>query len=318
MRREWALRLRAGPLFRPCLRVNRGCDAMLSIRKILLPIVLADASRHIAQQAAWLARRFNAEVILLHVVTPFSYPVGLLESGDEITARDLHSRVVEWAQKNLDQAFGTELDGIAVTRILLRGNPAREIVKTARDRSVDLIMMSTHDYGAFYPRLLGSVTAKVLHETDCPVWTGAHLEEPPAREFWIRHVLCSVNLSPHSNRTVSLAAEMATALGATLTLVHVTASVEVFGPGGFYVDAEWRDKIVGFAAEEIAKLQKEVSTKAEVIIESGNVLESLNRAAERTKADVLVIGHIPGRSHLGDNGNGYGIIRASHIPVVSL
>jgi nucleotide-binding universal stress UspA family protein len=111
---------------------------------------------------------------------------------------------------------------------------------------------------------------------------------------------------------------MATALGATLTLVHVTASVEVFGPGGFYVDAEWRDNIVGFAAEEIAKLQKEVSTKAEVIIESGNVLESLNRAAERTKADVLVIGHIPGRSHLGDNGNGYGIIRASHIPVVSL
>ena len=33
---------------------------------------------------------------------------------------------------------------------------------------------------------------------------------------------------------------------------------------------------------------------------------------------VLVIGHIPRRSHLGDNGNGYGIIVESHIPVLSV
>jgi len=41
-------------------------------------------------------------------------------------------------------------------------------------------------------------------------------------------------------------------------------------------------------------------------------------AAEQTKADVLVVGHTPGRSHLGDNGNGYGIIRESRIPVLSV
>ena len=76
--------------------------------------------------------------------------------------------------------------------------------------------------------------------------------------------------------------------------------------------------IVGFAAKEIAKLQQEVGTKAEVIIDSGNVPELLNRAAERTKADLLVVGHSPGRSHLGDNGEGYGIIRESHIPVLSV
>jgi len=57
---------------------------------------------------------------------------------------------------------------------------------------------------------------------------------------------------------------------------------------------------------------------SEVIIDSGHVSELLNRAAERTKADVLVIGHIPDRSHLGDNGNGYGIILASQIPVLSV
>jgi nucleotide-binding universal stress UspA family protein len=226
--------------------------------------------------------------------------------------------VFQPTREDLDQALQAELDGIAVTRVLLRGDPAHEIVKMARDRNVDLIMMSTHGYGSFYRFLLGSVTAKVLHEIQCPVWTGAHLEEAPAREFSIRRVLCSVELNAHSRHTISLAAEMAAAVNATLTLVHITGSVEIYGPGGSHVDPGWKEKLVGFAAEEIAKLQHDAGTKAEVIIDSGNVGELLNRVAEQTKADVLVIGHIPGRSHLGDNGNGYGIIRASQIPVLSV
>jgi nucleotide-binding universal stress UspA family protein len=291
---------------------------MLTIRKILVPIVFADTSRHVVHQAAWLARRFHAEVILLHVVTPLSYPYGLLESGHEITARDLHARAVQRAQEDLDRAMGPDLDGIAVTRLLLRGNPAQEIVETARGRNVDLIVMSTRGEGDFYRFLLGSVTAKVLHESHCPVWTGAHLEEAPAGDFSVRRVLCSVELDPHSRHTASLAAEMAAAVDATLTLVHITDSVETWGPGGSYIDPVWKEQIVGFAAQEIAKLQQAVGTQAEVVIDSGNVPELLNRAAEQTKADVLVIGHIPGYSHLGDNGEGYGIIRASHIPVLSV
>jgi nucleotide-binding universal stress UspA family protein len=291
---------------------------MLSIRKILVPVVFAETSRHLAEQAAWLARRLHAEIILLHVVTPLSYPAGLLKSGHEITARDLHSRIVQRAQEDLDQALRPELDGIAVTRVLLTGDPAREIVNTARARNADLIVMSTRGEGVFYRLLLGSVTAKVLHETQCPVWTGAYLEDQPPREFSIHRVLCSVELDGHSRHTLSLAAGMAAAVDATLTLVHITGSVEIYGPGGSQVDPAWKEKIVGFATEEIARLQKDVGTEAEVIIDSGNVPELLNRAADQTKADVLVIGHIPGRSHLGDNGNGYGIVRASRIPVLSV
>jgi nucleotide-binding universal stress UspA family protein len=72
------------------------------------------------------------------------------------------------------------------------------------------------------------------------------------------------------------------------------------------------------AREEIGKLQRELGTHAEVVIESGNVTELLNRTAETTHADLLVVGRIPGRSHIGDNGDGYGIIRESRIPVLSV
>jgi nucleotide-binding universal stress UspA family protein len=295
---------------------------VLNIRKILLPVVFTDpftdTSLHLRQQAAWLAHRFDAEIIMLHVVSPLNYPYGVLEPGHDVTARDLHAQVVEYAQKNLDHTLPPEFDRIAVTRVLLRGDPAGEIVEMARNQNVDLIVMATHGHGALYRLLLGSVTAKVLHETQCPVWTGAHLGDAPAGEFSMRRILCSVELNEHSPHTVSLAAEVAEAVGATLTLVHITSSVEFYGPGGSRVDPGWKQTIVGFAAEEIGKLQQAIGTRFEVIIDSGDVPDLLNRAAERTEADVLVIGHIPGRSHLGDNGNGYGIIRQSQIPVLSV
>ncbi len=138
------------------------------------------------------------------------------------------------------------------------------------------------------------------------------------REFAIRNVLCAVDLSPHSRNTVSRAAQMTAKFGARLTLVHITAGVEMYGPGGSYVDPVWKETIVGFAAKEIAKIQEDVGTKAEVIIDSGDVHELLNRAAEEAKADLLIIGHMPSGGHLGENGSGYAIIRESHIPVLSV
>jgi nucleotide-binding universal stress UspA family protein len=288
------------------------------MNKILLPVDFPNISLGVVHQAAFLARHFHSEIILLHVVTPLSYPAGMLEGGHELTARDLHAEIVKRAQKDLDQSLRPELDGIAVKRLLLRGDPAREIARTARDEKVDLIVMSTHGYGAFYRFLLGSVTAKVLHDSDCQVWTGGYLEEAPACEFAIRNVLCAVDLGLHSRNTVSQAAQVAAEFDARLTLVHVTDSVEIYGPGGFHVLPEWKEALVGNASKEIAKLQQDVGTQAEVIIDSGDVHKALNRAAEQAKGDLLVIGHLPSGGHLGENGSGYSIIRESHIPVLSV
>jgi nucleotide-binding universal stress UspA family protein len=288
------------------------------MNKILVPVDFSNASRTVVHQAAFLARHFHSEIILLHVLSSLSYPTGLVESGDELTVRDLHAETVQQAQKDLDQSLPPELAGITVKRLLLKGDAAREILETARNEKVDLIMMSSHGHGSFYRLLLGSVAAKVLHDSDCSVWTDAHVEEAPAREFTIRNVLCAVDLKPHSRHTVSRAAEFAAAFNASLTLVHITSSVETFGPGGSYVDPVWKETVVGLAANDIAKLQQDAGTKAAVIIDSGNVRELLNRAAKKTNADVLVVGHMPVGGHLGQNGSGYGIILESHIPVLSL
>jgi nucleotide-binding universal stress UspA family protein len=294
---------------------------VFSIDRILVPVLDSETfreSRCLARQIAWLAHRFRSEVILLHVVSGFDHPAGMLERGNEITAHDLQSQVVQAAEDDLAHISPPELAGIAVTRLLLRGEPAREILQTARDRDVHLIAMPTPNDPVFFSFLTGSVTKKILRGSACPIWAGAHLEEAPGGKFCIRRILCSVDLTPHNRHTAARAADMAAATGAKLTLIHVTSGVEVWGPGGTRIDPEWRDTLVGIAREEIAKLQRDLGTQAEVVIDSGNVPALLNRAAETTSADLLVVGRIPGRSHMGDNGDGYGIIRESRIPVLSV
>ena len=62
---------------------------------------------------------------------------------------------------------------------MLEGDASEVITKYAAEHGTDLIMMPTHGYGVFRGLLLGSVTAKVLHDAVCPVWTAVHVEETP-------------------------------------------------------------------------------------------------------------------------------------------
>jgi nucleotide-binding universal stress UspA family protein len=190
------------------------------------------------------------------------------------------------------------------------------IVGTAREEKAGLIMMPTHNYGAFERLLLGSVTAKVLHDRQCPVWTGAHVEDGSAGELAIRHVLCAIDLSEHSRNTICWAAQLAEDFGARLTLAHVTAGVEMFGPGGTYVVPEFKEELRQYATEHIAKLQQEMSTHADVFIGSGSVPKQLNLAAQQTNANLLVIGCRPANGRL--RANAYSIVRESSVPVLSV
>jgi nucleotide-binding universal stress UspA family protein len=198
---------------------------------------------------------------------------------------------------------------------LVKGDPAQAIVQTAQMEKADLIMMPSHGY-TFNHFLLGSVTAKVLDGTECPIWTGAHVEESPVQEFAIRNVLCAVDFGPRSHKTVSWAAQMAAEFGARLTLAHVTAGVELWGPGGSYVNPEWKEALVGDASQHLAELQQDMDIKADVFIGSGDVPKILSEAAKQTKADLLVTVCYPYGGNLRTHG--YAIICAVPIPVLSV
>jgi nucleotide-binding universal stress UspA family protein len=288
---------------------------MLNIQKILLPVDFPNASLRVVHQAATLAHHFHSEIVLLHVVTAQSRAAGVPEDGPELAGWDMLAEITREAEKNLDQSLGPELKGLAIRRVLVEGDPAQAIVQTAQVEKADLIMMASHGY-TFNQFVLGSVTAKVLYGTECPVWTGAHVEESAMREFAIRNVLCAVDFGPRSRKTVSWAAQMAAEFGARLTLAHVTASVELWGPGGSYVVSEWKESFVADASQHLTELQQEMGIKADVFIGSGDVAKVLSEAAKQTKADLLVTECYPYGGNLRIHG--YAIICAVPIPVLSV
>ena len=77
-----------------------------------------------------------------------------------------------------------------------------------RNGHFDLIMMPTHGYGPFRRFLLGSVTAKILHDATCPVWTSTHLETSVGTgKVGIRKVLGAVDFGPRSSVVLQVASE---------------------------------------------------------------------------------------------------------------
>jgi nucleotide-binding universal stress UspA family protein len=288
---------------------------MLNIKKILLPVDFPNTSLRVIHQAATLAHHFHSEIAMLHVVTEQSHAAGVPEDGPELAGWDMLAEVIRGAEKNLDQSLGPELEDLTIQRVLAKGGAAQAIVQTAQEEKADLIMMPSHGH-TFSQFLLGSVTAKVLHGTECPVWTDAHVEKSPVQEFALRNVLCAVDFNPHNRKAVSWAAQMAAEFGARLTLAHVTAGVELWGPGGDYVDPEWKEALVGDASQHIAELQQAMGIKADVFIGSGDAPKVLSQAAKQTKADLLVTGCYPYGGRLRTHG--YAIICAVPIPVLSV
>jgi len=289
---------------------------MLQIHKILLPLDFHEASFGIIHLATGLARRFNSEVVLAHVVTRQDYSPHEMKQGRPLSGDELLGEIAEFAEEDLHESVQSELQGLRVKCLVRKGDAASQIVRIAQEESVNLIVMPTHGYNGFYRYLIGSVTAKVIHDSDCPVLTAAHLQEGPIPDLAINHVLCGVTYSDHSRETLRWAAEVAAEFKAKLTLGLVTPSVELYGPGGMYVDRPWRDELVLGATERIEKLQQQVGVKAETAIESGDPGEGLSRIASRVGADLLVVGCHTSGGRLGSNG--YGIICESQIPVLSV
>lgn len=288
---------------------------MLNIKKILLPVDFPNTSLRVIHEAAALAHHFHAEIVMLHVATALSHAAGVPEGGPELARWDMLAEITKAAEKNMDQSLGPQLHDLTIQRLLVEGGAAQAIVQTARDERADLIMMPSHG-DAFSHFLLGSVTAKVLHGSECPVWTDAHVESVPVREFALRNILCAVAFDPHNRKSLSWAAQMAAEFGAHLTLAHVTAGVKFWGPGGGYTSPEWKEALVSDASYHIAKLQHEMGIKADVFIGSGDAAKVLCQLAKQTKADLLVSGCYPYDGRLRTHG--YELICAVPIPVLSV
>jgi nucleotide-binding universal stress UspA family protein len=152
---------------------------MIQLQRILVPTDFSKYSDVALNYAVALAEKFGAELLLLHVVQDLALfipdavavapPIAPPIEQFTAAARDALERAVK--------AHG--LERLGVEREVREGTPFFEIIRFAKERNVDLIVMGTHGHTGLAHVLLGSVTERVVRKAPCPVLTVRH----PEHEF---------------------------------------------------------------------------------------------------------------------------------------
>jgi nucleotide-binding universal stress UspA family protein len=208
---------------------------MLHIKHILFPVDFSERCCAAVPFVEATARQYGAKITLFSVSEALFYAT-LEEPGrPELINADTTLASLKY---RLDGALVNRFHGLEVQRVADLGDPATLIVDFAQTHDADLIMMPTHGYGVFRQLLLGSVTAKVLHDAHIPVWTAAHIADPSAlSSLPCRSVLCAIEFGPGTRELVTWAGTFAKDSGALFRLVYVLPGMEDF-PSDEYKEEE--------------------------------------------------------------------------------
>jgi nucleotide-binding universal stress UspA family protein len=291
---------------------------MVKLSRILVPVEFSPRCRGAVQYAEALAARFHSEIVLLHVVIPPAMPYGALEAMSYSDPVELARELCVVASENLAQ-FVCDAPAASVRRAVVEGDPARAIVDYAATEACDLIVMPTHGYGPFRRFLLGSVTAKVLHDAACPVCTGPHMEQAPDySQIAFRKVACAVDLGPHTREVLCYAGRFADSVGASLHVIHAIPAWAT-KMSGFYFDPDWGIQISKMARERLEFNLGDLKLQGTVAVESGETPAVVRTVAQDIGADLLVIGRgSTPHAHRRLPTNSYAILRESPCAVLTL
>jgi nucleotide-binding universal stress UspA family protein len=288
---------------------------MLNIENILFPLDFSSRCCAAVPYVSAMASRFGATITMISVAQPFLY-TGMGDPGGPVIIDT--DQILAELQLRLDSALVKEFAAHRVERVAELGDPAHMIVDYAKRNDIDLIMMPTHGYGPFRSLLLGSVTAKVLHDTELPVWTAAHMEDAPAKaHVSVKAILCSIDGTSKSVPLMKWASQLAKDVGATLRLAHVIPGIE--GWPASQMDRDFEEDMRLAARKSIEGLQQAAGVDAPLCVAIGDVAEGVREEARRHGADLVITGRGVLNETLGRlRTHSYGIIRHSPCPVLSV
>lgn len=141
--------------------------SMSGIHRILVPTDFSAASRAALDLACDLAARLSLPLIVMHAYAVRAYPLpdGSVLATPEETAREVAEATPELARE-VERARARVGD---VESVFVEGEPFDAIVRVARERAIDLIVMGSHGRRGIKHALLGSVAEKMVQRGPCPV-----------------------------------------------------------------------------------------------------------------------------------------------------
>ncbi len=140
------------------------------IRSILLPTDFSECANYALSYATSLARSAGASIICVHVIEPVVPTVGYTGLTEPMPMTDLSEQLEESAERELPKIGACdECNGLEVEEVIAHGDAAAEIVRVAKERKVDLIVIASHGRTGLGRILFGSTAESVVRHASCPV-----------------------------------------------------------------------------------------------------------------------------------------------------
>jgi nucleotide-binding universal stress UspA family protein len=291
----------------------------VNIKKILVLVDFSPLSVLAVNCGVALARKLNAQLSLLHVVTPWIQHVYGLRSE----AEKMEQARQAWAQDLLPTLVAPEdQDDLDVQFLVQIGEFEHVIEALVEKGEADLVVMGTHGRGLFARLLLGSAAQTILRKLRVPVMTVCHAPGP----FQFQRILFATDFGFDSRKGFDFALDLADALHSTLIVVHVSDASHVLSldvPDVSEVVEEGRKQAVEYARRTF-HLYEEDGRKRNVPVEclvvEGKAAESLTRIADENDVDLMILGlrrkSLVERTLLGSTAEP--LICAAHVPVLSV
>lgn len=284
---------------------------MLPFRKILFPADYSSPCRAIAPHVRDVQEHFSAELAVVH-----AYGLGAFYGEVAMADPSAIYEMQRLEEQRLQEFVARMFPALPVETFLQQGEPGSVIRDVVQHQGADLIMMPTHGRGPLRRFLLGSVTAKVLHDVSAAVWTGAQAAVEAHPHGAYKSILCAVDLSEEAEAVLQAATALARSYQAQLSLVHV------MGMPSSSPEADvtpFRNELIQFADDWMRERKGKLGIDVPHTTVQGATADEVCREAVRTHADLVVVGrgNIQGTlsriwSHL------YSIVRDSPCPVLSI
>ncbi len=142
----------------------------MQIKTILFPTDFSNGARAAMDHAVSLAMDYQAKLILLYVIQDISIAEWYIPST--LVVADLAEDMRKSASREMDKWIAEVSAKVNdVEKMVVRGVPFVEIIKTAKEKSADLLVIGTHGRTGIDHLLFGSTAEKVVRKAACPVLT---------------------------------------------------------------------------------------------------------------------------------------------------
>jgi len=144
---------------------------MAGLRRVLFASDFSRESGKAFAAALRMAKTNRATLTVLHVIAPLM-PVTPDQYVGPETWRELDQETRRWTKRKLDALIGKATKGgVKVVGLAVDGSPAQQIVRVARSKRCDLVVIGTHGRTGLAKFFLGSVAGRVVSTAHCPVLT---------------------------------------------------------------------------------------------------------------------------------------------------